>query len=157
MNACHPPSFLRGLGFGRRRVMTLIEVAIAGACTLIMVTGAIGAIVVGVKATHRSAMHSAAMCLCQQRFEQIRATQPFSSLNATTFPNETGIVLTHTESNSLVNVTCSRTATITDVTPIVAGLPAKRVVVTVTWTWRNRNVPETESLEGIFYDFTSGY
>lgn len=135
--------------------MTLIEVAIAGACTLIMVTGAIGAIVVGVSATHRSAMHSAAMCLCQQRFEQIRATQPFSSLNATTFPNETGLVLTHTQANAQVNVTCSRTATITDMS--TTGLPAKRVLVTVTWTWRNRNVPETESLEGIVYDFTSGY
>ena len=146
---------MRGLGHGRRRAMTLIEVAIAGTCTLIMVTGAIGAIVVGVSATHRSAMHSAAMCLCQQRFEQIRATQPFSSLNATTFPNETGMVLTHTESNSLVNVLCNRTATIADDTPIVPGLPAKRVVVKVDWTWRGRT--EFETLEGVFYDFTSGY
>lgn len=153
MNTYSPFSFMRWLGHGRRRAMTLIEVAIAGTCTLIMVTGAIGAIVVGVKATHRSAMHSAAMCLCQQRFEQIRATQPFSSINATTFPNETGIVLTHTESNSLVNVLCSRTAAINDIS--ATGLPAKRVLVTVTWTWSNRT--EFETLEGIFYDFTSGY
>ena len=144
---------MRRSGHGRQCAMTLIEVAIAGTCTLIMVTGAIGAIVVGVSATHRSAMHSAAMCLCQERFEKIRVTQPFSSLNAATFPNETGLVLTHTEANSQVNVLCNRTATITDIS--TTGLPAKRVVVTVQWSWRNRT--ESEALEGIFYDFTSGY
>lgn len=135
----------------RRRAapMTLLEITLTTVLSLIVVSAALSALVTMCSSAHLAAQHTAAMCLCQESLEALRAETDFTHLTSTYYPTETGLTLTHTESPSNVIITCTRQPTITDAS--TAGVPAHRVVVTVSWTYRSKT--QQERIEGIIYEY----
>ena len=131
----------------RCRPMTLMEVMIASFVTMIVIGSALMSLTVMSSSAQLAAQHTAAMSLCQERLEEIRAA-PFDQLTVENFPTENGLALTHTESPVGQTLECERIVAITDDSQ--AGWEARRVVVTVTWVFRNR--PNDERIETIVHD-----
>lgn len=122
---------------------------IASLLTLISVTGALLALQMANQSTAVAAQHFTAMCLCHESLEQMR-TATFADLTTAKFPGETGLVMTHTESKGNFTVLSNRAITITAESS--AGVDAKRVVITVSWTFRGR--AQQERLEAVLYDLS---
>jgi hypothetical protein len=133
----------------RRRGMTLLEIAIAAVCGVLVISAAVCAAVVMSGGAMVSAQHTSAMGLCEERLEQVRADPDFAGIAASRYPVETNIPLTHTESPSNQIIPCTRQASFQDVS--LPGIPGKRVIVLVTWTFRHW--AQQERIEGIVYDF----
>ena len=131
----------------RFRPMTLMEIMIASFISMIVIGSALMSLTVMGSAAQLAAQHTAAMSLCQERLEEIRAA-PFDELNAESFPTENGLSLTHTESPVGKVLTCERLVDITDDSQ--PGWQARRVVVTVRWVFRNR--PNEERIETIVHE-----
>ncbi len=133
----------------RTAPMTLLEITLTTVLSLIVVSAALSALVTMCSSAHLAAQHTAAMCLCQESLESLRAETDFTHLTSTYYPTETDVTLTHTESPSNVIITCTRQPTITNIS--TTDVPAHRVVVTVSWTYRGKT--QQERVEGIIYEY----
>ena len=131
----------------RCRPMTLMEVMIASFVTMIVIGSALMSLTVMSSSAQLAAQHTAAMALCQERLEEVRAA-PFTQVNAENFPTENGLVLTHTESPAGGILNCERIVAITDDSQ--PGWQARRVVVSVRWIFRNRQ--NEERIETIVHE-----
>jgi len=116
--------------------MTLLEVCISAFCSMLIIGSAMMSLIQASWEAALTAQHTAAMCLCQERLETIRADPNIAHITTDNYPSETNLQLTHTESPSSIEITCSRTVAITDIS--TAAETAKRINVLVSWTYRNK-------------------
>lgn len=132
----------------RVRRITLIEVAIATVLSVLLVATVLSGLLAASEASYAAGQHTAAMGLCQDRMEEMRAVD-FEDISGENFPDETGLSLTHTQASEEHVISCSRQVFLQDESTEDIG--AKRVRVTVQWTFRGRE--HEERLETIIYDF----
>jgi len=128
--------------------MTLVEVCIAAYCSAVIISASVLGIVMATAEAATTAQHTSAMSLCEERLEAMRAEQDLTRITTTYYPSQTNLELTHTESPSTIIIYCNRTVVITDES--TAAITAKRVTITVNWTFRAQ--PQQESITGIIYD-----
>ncbi|MBN1268631.1 MAG: hypothetical protein JXB04_03510 [Kiritimatiellae bacterium] len=120
-----------------------MEVLVAVVILAISLAAIYGAISIGSGLVYTSAQHTTAFALCKERIEQMRATD-YASVVPSNFPPET-VTLTHLGGMARNPLTGTRSSEIVEKTPITR----KEVTVTVTWTFRERNL--TESAQGTIY------
>ena len=127
--------------------MTLMEIMIASFISMIVIGSALMSLSVMGSSAQLAAQHTAAMCLCQERLEEIRAA-PFEDVNRERFPDEHGLALTHTESPAEKILTCDRLVEILDESD--PGWQARRIIVTVRWVFVGK--PNEERIETIVHE-----
>ncbi len=120
--------------------MTMIEVLVAGFIATLAIGALWMSIVMASETTAAAAQHTAAMQLCMELAERIRAT-PFADVHQADFPLENSLTLTLPESISGRQARCQRQVVITDES--TTNLPAKRIQIAVRWQARGRNQQQT--------------
>lgn len=132
----------------RSHSMSLVEVVVTSALCLILTGTILTGLVSAGGAAAMASQHTAAMCLCQETVEDLRA-RDFADIVHRRFPAREDVSLTHTMSNQAVVVPAERRIEVTDES--APGFDARRVVVSVRWTIRGR--VQEERVETIIYDF----
>lgn len=132
----------------RKRLMTLVEISVASVVVSIMTLGISASMIQNMKLMYAGTFRTAAITLCQQRLEEVKA-QNFDDLVPTNVV-ENGEVLTHTYSPDKVDIQCSITTIINDVASTASDYDMS-VYVKVEWTYRGRT--SSEEMSAIVYRF----
>ncbi|OPZ24702.1 MAG: hypothetical protein BWZ02_02797 [Lentisphaerae bacterium ADurb.BinA184] len=129
--------------------MTLTEVVVTSGLAAIVLAGVMAGLVASSDAMSLATQRTAALGLCQEKLESIRS-DAFANVVQESYPEETGLSLTHTEANPQYVFPCTRQVTVADITS--GGVAARRITVVV--SWRFRDSERSETLHAIVYDMS---